>query len=86
MQIREIFQESGKVVAVFCGHVHQNSHTTIGGIQYITVQSLVERMESRDVDGRLIVEPSGSYAMVQIDEDGALSIEVLGKDRFSFSS
>ncbi len=44
LELRQILEGSGKVLAVFGGHVHQNSMSFINGIYYITVQSLVERV------------------------------------------
>lgn len=73
--VREALECSGKVLAVFGGHVHQNSVSTINGIHYCTVQSLVENIGE---EGRA----SCAYAFVEISEKG-LSIEVFGADGLS---
>jgi Icc protein len=68
--VRRILHESGKVIAVFNGHVHQNSCSLIDGIAYITVQSLVEKVAEPDV-------PSRAYALCEIG-DARLTVQVLG--------
>lgn len=73
--VREVLERSGKVLAVFGGHVHQNSVSTIGSIHYCTVQSLVENIGE---EGRA----SFAYAFVEISEEG-LAIEVFGADSLS---
>lgn len=40
--IRQILESSGKVLAVFQGHSHQNEHVGIGGIHYVTLRAMVE--------------------------------------------
>ena len=40
--VRKILEESGKVLAVFQGHLHQNFHSDIGGIHYCTLMAMVE--------------------------------------------
>ena len=41
-EVRKIFEESGKVLAVFQGHSHQNDLKDIGGIHYCTLVAMVE--------------------------------------------
>ena len=41
-EVRELFEESGKVLAVFQGHSHQNDLKDIGGIHYCTLVAMVE--------------------------------------------
>ena len=41
-QIRKILEQSGKVLAVFQGHLHRNFHNEIGGIHYCTLMAMVE--------------------------------------------
>ena len=41
-QIRKILEESGKVLAVFQGHLHRNFYSHIGGIHYCTLMAMVE--------------------------------------------
>jgi predicted phosphodiesterase len=40
--IRKILEQSGKVLAVFQGHLHRNLHSEIGGIHYCTMMAMVE--------------------------------------------
>lgn len=70
--VRDILESSGKVQAVFNGHVHQNAHSVIGGIHYFTIQSLVEKQGEPDVCSR-------SYALVTV-EGRKLTVEVCGRD------
>lgn len=87
-ELRRIFERSGKVCAVFGGHVHQNSVSTINGIHYITIQSLVERLPGANgsVDGTADGSAddgiaSGSYALVNIS-GRELKVKVFGLDTF----
>lgn len=41
-EVRRIFESSGKVLAVFQGHSHQNDLNEIGGIHYCTLVAMVE--------------------------------------------
>lgn len=41
-EVRTILENSGKVIAVFHGHTHWDNNTTINGIPYIYLNSLVE--------------------------------------------
>jgi UDP-2,3-diacylglucosamine pyrophosphatase LpxH len=40
--IRRIFEQSGKVKAVFQGHYHRNAYKEIGGIHYCTLAAMVD--------------------------------------------
>jgi 3',5'-cyclic AMP phosphodiesterase CpdA len=62
-RLRKILEQSGKVIAVFNGHVHWNHFDSISSIPYITLQSLTENVDD-DAPGR----PSGAYAVCDIDE------------------
>ncbi len=44
-RLRQVIEASGKVVAVFNGHVHWNHLDVIAGIPYITLQSMVENLD-----------------------------------------
>ncbi|MDB4945181.1 MAG: hypothetical protein JWP97_4715 [Labilithrix sp.] len=76
--LREILERSGKVRAVFNGHVHMNHLEVIGGIPYVTLQSLVENLDD-DAPGR----PAAAHAIAVLDER-TLSVRVLGSDRASY--
>ena len=73
-EIRRILEASGRVRAVFNGHVHRNHCSVIGGIPYVTLQSLIENLDE-DAPGR----PAMAYAVATID-DARVSISVRGND------
>lgn len=79
-ELRRILEESGKVRAVFNGHVHQNHLDVIGGIPYVTLQSLVENLDE-DAPGR----PAAAHAIATIDER-RIVVRVRGNDpaRYQF--
>lgn len=62
-ELRSIFEQSGNVRAVFNGHVHRNHLDVIGGIPYVTVQSLIENLDD-DAPGR----PASAYATATFEE------------------
>ena len=41
-QVRQVLQQSGRVLAVFQGHQHRGQYNRINGIHYITLQAMVE--------------------------------------------
>ena len=41
-EVRQVLEESGKVLAVFQGHSHKNDHRDIGGIHYCTLVAMGE--------------------------------------------
>jgi 3',5'-cyclic-AMP phosphodiesterase len=61
--LREVIQKSGKVIAVFNGHVHWNHFDVIAGIPYITLQSLIENLDD-DAPGRV----AAAHAVCDLDE------------------
>lgn len=73
-ELRAVLEESGKVRAVFNGHVHRNHLDVIGGIPYVTVQSLIENLDE-DAPGR----PAAAYAVAVLD-DARTTIRVRGND------
>ena len=75
-QVRDILAASGKVCAVFNGHVHRNNLSTIDGIHYITVQSLVEKVGEPDLASR-------AFAIAEID-GGRLLFAVHGEDAVQY--
>jgi 3',5'-cyclic AMP phosphodiesterase CpdA len=78
--LRAILQESGKVRAVFNGHVHRNHVDVIAGIPYVTVQSLIENLDE-DAPGR----PAAAHALATLTES-RIVVRVLGNDpaRYQF--
>ena len=73
-ELRRILEDSGKVRAVFNGHVHRNHLDVIGGIPYVTFQSLIENLDD-DAPGR----PAATHAFAELDER-RLVIRVKGND------
>jgi 3',5'-cyclic-AMP phosphodiesterase len=72
--LREIIESSGKVLAVFNGHVHWNHLDVIAGIPYVTLQSLIENLDD-DAPGRA----AAAYAVCDLD-DRRLVINVYGAE------
>jgi Icc protein len=79
-EIREIFERSGRVRAVFNGHLHWNHLDVIAGIPYVTVQSLIENLDD-DAPGR----PAAAHAEVHVT-DRRMVVRVRGNDpaRYQF--
>ncbi len=74
-RVREVLEQSGRVVAVFNGHVHWNHLDVIRGIPYVTIQSMTENLDD-DAPGR----PSRAHAVVDFDQHGIL-VRVEGEER-----
>ncbi len=72
VKIRETLARSGKVRAVFSGHVHRNNLQVHDGIGYVTLQSLVENISDRK-------DASESFAIVTLSED-EIRVEIEGMD------
>ncbi|HEY6462082.1 MAG TPA: metallophosphoesterase [Polyangiaceae bacterium] len=73
-EVRRAFEESGRVRAVFNGHLHWNHFDLIAGIPYVTVQSLIENLDD-DAPGRA----AGAHAVVTLT-DGGMKVRVRGQD------
>lgn len=58
-EVRAVFEESSKVLAVFQGHSHQNDLKDIGGIHYVTLRAMVEG-EAPENNGYSILEIAGN--------------------------
>ncbi|HKY37971.1 MAG TPA: metallophosphoesterase [Polyangiaceae bacterium] len=76
--LRQVIERSGKVLAVFNGHVHWNHLDVITGIPYITLQSLIENLDD-DVPGRA----AAAYAVCDLD-DHRLVITVYGAEMLRY--
>ena len=72
-RVREVLEQSRRVVGVFSGHAHWNYLSVIADIPYVTLQSLTENVEV-DAPGR----PSRSWAVVDV-EHGWLNVRVSGE-------
>lgn len=57
---RQILERSGKTLAVFQGHMHQERYSNIGGIHYCTLLAVV------DGEG----PANNSYSLVEVGPDG----------------
>jgi 3',5'-cyclic AMP phosphodiesterase CpdA len=73
-EIRRVFEQSGRVRAVFNGHLHWNHLDLIAGIPYVTVQSPIENLDD-DAPGR----PAASHAVVALSPRRML-VHVRGND------
>ena len=62
--VRSVFEESGKVLAVFQGHSHKNDHKDIGGVHYCTMVAMVE---GAGVD-------SNGFSMLKVGRDGTIEV------------
>jgi 3',5'-cyclic AMP phosphodiesterase CpdA len=79
-ELRRLFEQSGRVRAVFNGHLHWNHLDVMSGIPYVTVQSLIENLDD-DAPGR----PAAAHAIVHLDERRVV-VRVRGNDpaRYQF--
>ena len=63
--VSQILEQSGKVICVFQGHVHEESYNLINGIPYYSVNAVV------DGDG----PENSAYMIVDVYKDGSLKID-----------
>jgi predicted phosphodiesterase len=71
-RMRELLERDGKTVLVLNGHLHWNHLDVIGGIPYMTLQSLIENVED-DAPGT----PAAAHAVVRIGPR-RVTVEVAG--------
>lgn len=76
--LREVIRDSGKVLAVFNGHVHWNHFDVIAGIPYVTLQSLIENLDD-DAPGRA----AAAHAVCDLDER-RLVVNVYGAEQLRY--
>ncbi|MHC4806084.1 MAG: metallophosphoesterase [Planctomycetota bacterium] len=62
--VRQILEQSGKVLAVFQGHHHPGSYNHIGEVHYYTLKALVEGPGPEN----------NSYAIVEVQPDRSITI------------
>lgn len=70
-EVREILEQSGKVLAVFQGHEHGGAYKSINGIHYCTLQAVVESSGLEN----------NAYSLVHIRIDGSIEIKGFGKQK-----
>ena len=63
--VRKVFEESGRVLAVFQGHSHKNDHNEIGGTHYCTLVAMVEG-SGKD---------NNAFSMMEMTAGGTIRIE-----------
>ena len=64
-EVRRIFEESGKVKAVFMGHSHKNDLKTIRGVPYATLAAMVEGCGAGN----------SGYSLLTLLPDGGFKLE-----------
>lgn len=64
VEVREVFQDSKKVLAVFQGHHHAGHYSQIEGIHYYTLKAMVEGSG----------EKNNSYAIVDISSENRITV------------
>jgi predicted phosphodiesterase len=69
--VRQLFEESGKVLAVFQGHSHQNDLKDIGGIHYCTLVAMVEGSGAEN----------NGYSLLQVAPDGTIRLAGFRKQK-----
>jgi alkaline phosphatase len=69
--IRNILEESGKVLTVLQGHYHLNGYKEIGGVHYVTLAAMVEGSG----------EENNAYAMMDILPHDAIRIRGFRKQK-----
>jgi Icc protein len=74
-RVRRVIEASGRVRAVFNGHVHWNHHVVHGGVPYFTIQSLIENVAAPDA----APQPAAAWATAEFGERG-VRVEVRGWD------
>lgn len=73
-ELRRVFEQSGRVRAVFNGHLHWNHLDVIAGIPYVTIQSPIENLDE-DAPGRA----AATHAVVRLGTKRML-VHVRGND------
>ncbi|HBV66517.1 MAG TPA: alkaline phosphatase [Rhodopirellula sp.] len=63
--VREVFENSGKVQAVFQGHSHKNDYKDLNGIHYCTMVAMVEGKGVKN----------NGFSLVQVKPDTSIVVE-----------
>jgi predicted phosphodiesterase len=70
-EVRKVFEDSGKVLAVFQGHSHQNDLKDIGGIHYCTLVAMVEGSGAENK----------GYSVMEFTPDGTIRLAGFRKQK-----
>ena len=76
VETRNLFRDSGKVIAIINGHLHWNHVDWHDGIPYITVQSAIENFDSKGT-------PANAWGIISLKEN-RFSLNQFGNDPFEF--
>ncbi|MFO0818657.1 MAG: metallophosphoesterase [Pirellulales bacterium] len=71
VEVRKVLENSGRILAVFQGHSHQNDLSEIEGIHYCTLVAMVEGSG---------VENNG-YSLLEIDSQGTIQLQGFRKQK-----
>jgi alkaline phosphatase len=63
-EVRKVLEDSGRVLAVFQGHSHQNDYQEIGGIHYATIVAMVEGSGAEN----------NGYSRLDVSRDGTIRV------------
>ena len=63
-EVRQVLEQSGRILAVFQGHQHNGGYSQIEGIHYYTLKAVVEGSGPE----------SNSYAIVEANPDGSITV------------
>ena len=74
-KVRALLEQHGEVRAVFNGHLHWNHLDLVGGLPYVTLQSLIENLDD-DAPGR----PAAAHAVVRLSRKRVV-VEIEGAER-----
>ena len=69
--VRKVLEASGKVLAVFQGHSHQNDLKDIGGIHYCTLVAMVEGSG----------EANNGYTVMELESNGTIRLTGFRKQK-----
>ncbi len=70
-EVRKVIESSGKVLAVFQGHSHQNDLKQIGGIHYCTLVAMVEGSGAEN----------NGYSLMEIEPNGTIHLTGFRKQK-----
>jgi 3',5'-cyclic-AMP phosphodiesterase len=76
-EVRNVLEQSKKVLAVFNGHLHWDNKDTHNNIPYFTIQSLVENEDSQG-------KPSKTHAIVNVN-NSRVDVEIKSINSKEFS-